>query len=227
LAAIKKLVFDESKITMSQLCDALNTNFEGHDELRQMLLEAPKFGNDDEYVDEQVAWVMRVFSEEVLKQKNTRGGHKLPAQLPMSAYIPYGRIIGALPSGRLAGEPLSDGISPTRGSDTKGPTAVLKSIGRIDNPKVAAGETLNMRLDPVIFDSEDGVRRLASLIRVFVDFKMNHVQFNVVSTATLKAAQREPEKYRDLVVKVAGYNAFFVELNKDLQNAIIARTQHR
>jgi formate C-acetyltransferase len=227
LAAIKKLVFDEKRISMDQLLDALEKNFEGCEELRRLLLKAPKYGNDEDYADEQVAWVMRVYSDEVLKQKNMRGGHMLSKQIPLSTFIPQGKVVGALPSGRLAGEPLSDGVSPTRGSDTRGPTAVIKSAGKINAAEVSRlGQTLNMRISPEVLKDRDGIKRLADLLRVFIDEKIHHIQINVVSSDTLRAAQREPDKYSDLVVKVAGYNAYFTTLPVSLQDAIIARTEH-
>jgi formate C-acetyltransferase len=226
LAAIKKLVFEEKKITMDQLCHALDKNFEGYEDIRKMCLEVTKFGNDDDYVDEQVAWVMHSLTEEAKKCKNARGGRKLVEQIPLSSYVPVGLGVGALPSGRLVGEPVSDGVSPTRGNDVQGPTAVLKSVGKINNAEVSFGSTVNMRIDPVVFEKEDGFKRLADLIRVAVDQKVDHIQINVVSSDTLIAAQKEPDKYRDLVVKVAGYNACFVDLYKELQDSIIARTEH-
>lgn len=226
LAAIKKLVFDDKKITMGQLCDALDSNFEGHDDIRKMCLEAPKFGNDDDYVDEQVAWVTHIVSEEAKKYKTLYGGRKLTVQVPMYGYVPAGRMVGALPFGRPAGEPLADGVSPTRGSDMNGPTAVLKSVGKVNNAEVSLSQSLNMRIDPVVFDKEDGVKRLADLIRSFVDQKVDHLQINVISSDTLRAAQEEPDKHKELTVKVAGYNARFVELHKELQDSIIARTEH-
>jgi formate C-acetyltransferase len=226
LAAIKKLVFDEKKITMDQLCDALEKNYEGYDDLRQMLLNAPKFGNDDDDADEQTAWVMHTFCQESIKLKNTRGGHKIPVHIPLSSYVRAGWAVGALPSGRLAGEPLSDSISPTQGSDVSGLTSVLKSVGKVDHAEVFAGITFNLRLDPLIFKDDYGFKRMADLIRTFVDQKIHHVQFNIVSSDTLKAAQKEPDKYKDLMVRVAGYVARFVELPKEVQDTIIARTVH-
>jgi formate C-acetyltransferase len=227
LAAIKKVVFDDKKITMAELCDALDNNFEGYEEIHKMCMEAPKFGNDDDYADEQIAWVSHLVATEAMKYKTTYGGTKYAYQVPMSSYVPQGRMIGALPSGRKSQEPISDGASPTIGTDLNGPTAVLKSMGKINNPELSLGQTLNMKLDPVVFESEDGIKRLADLIRVFVDQKVDHVQINVVSAKTLRAAQKEPEKYKDLVVKVAGYNARFVNLDKPVQDSIIARTEHR
>ena len=226
LAAIKKLVFDDKKITMDQLCQALDKNFAGYEDIRKMCLEAPKFGNDDDYVDEQVAWVTHIVNEEAKKYKSTYGGCTVVTEVPSGSFMTMGKLVGALPSGRLAGEPLCEAITPTVGSDVKGPTAILKSVGKLNNAEVSQGATLNMRLDPVVFEKEDGFKRLADLIRVFVDQKVEHIQINVVSSDTLRAAQREPEKYRDLTVKVAGYNALFVELYKELQDSIIARTEH-
>ncbi len=226
LTAIKKLVFEEKKITMDQLCDALDKNFEGYDDLRQMLLKAPKFGNDNDYADEQTAWVMHIFSQEAIKNKNTRGGHKIPVHIPLSSYVRAGAVVGALPSGRFAEEPLADSLAPTQGSDVSGPTAVFKSVGKIDHAEVFAGISFNMRLDPLIFKEDYGFKRMADLLRTFVDLRIHHVQFNVISSDTLKAAQKEPDKHRDLMVRVAGYVARFVELPKSVQDSIIARTVH-
>lgn len=226
LTAIRKLVFEEKTITMDQLCDALENNFEGYEDLRQMLLELPKFGNDNDYADEQTAWVMRTFSQEAIKHENTRGGHKIPVNIPLSSYVRGGWPIGALPSGRLAGEPLSDSIAPTIGSDVNGPTAVLNSVGKVDTAEVFAGVSFNMRLDPMIFEDDYGFKRMADLIRTFVDQKIHHIQFNVVSSDTLRAAQKEPDKYKDLMVRVAGYVARFIELPTKVQDTIIARTVH-
>jgi pyruvate-formate lyase len=225
LAAIRKLVFEDKTITMSELCDALDSNFEGHEQLQQMLERVPKFGNDDDNADEQVAWVLHQWVDEFTKMKNLRGGYCSPGGSPMFAYIPQGKTVGALPSGRRAGQPICDGSSPSAGRDQKGPTAVLKSMGKIDNIETTGGLILNMRLDPSVFEDGD-VSRLADLLRTFVDQKIYHIQINVVSTDTLKAAQEEPEKYRDLMVKVAGYNAFFTHLGKQFQDSIIARTAH-
>ncbi|MHA2037465.1 MAG: glycyl radical protein [Promethearchaeota archaeon] len=226
LTAIKKLVFEEKKITMDQLCDALEKNFEGYDDLRQMLLNVPKFGNNDDYADEQTVWVMHTFCQEAIKLKNTRGGHKIPVHIPLSNFVKGGWAVGALPSGRLAGEPLSDSIAPTQGSDVNGLTSVLKSVGKVDHAEVFAGISYNARLDPLIFKDEYGFKLMADLIRTFVDQKILHVQFNIVSSDTLKAAQKEPDKYKDLMVRVAGYVARFAELPKTVQDTIIARTVH-
>ena len=144
----------------------------------------------------------------------------------MAAYVPEGKVVGALPSGRLAWEPLADATSPSSGNDRNGPTAILKSMGKVDNVEILGGTPLNMRIDPAVFKDKNGVKRLADLVRTFVDQKICHVQVNVVSSDTLREAQKEPEKHRDLTVKVAGYNAFFTQLTKELQDSIIARTEH-
>jgi len=226
LTAIKKLVFEDKRITMDQLCEALDNNFEGYDEIRRMLLKAPKFGNDDDYADEQKAWVSHVFAVETAKQKNSRGGRTTPYAGDMASYVPFGNVVGALPSGRLSREPLGDAFSPCAGCDLKGPTAVLKSMGKVDHVEYYGGTILNMRMDPAIFEKEDGIKRLVDFIRSFLDQKVFHMQINVVSSDTLKAAQEEPDDYRDLLVKVAGYSAYFVQLGKSLQDGIIARTEH-
>ena len=226
LAAIKQLVFDEKRITMDRLCKALESDFVGFEDVHKMCLEAPKFGNDDDYVDEQVAWVTHLVAAEARKYKTTYGGTKFVVQVPLSSFVPLGLMVGALPSGRLAGAPVSDGVSPTCGTDVRGPTAILKSVGKINNAEVSLSQTLNMRLDPVVFETDDGFKRMCDLIRVFVDQKVDHIQINVVSSDTLIAAQKTPEQHKDLVVKVAGYNARFVDLHKELQDSIIARTEH-
>jgi|TARA_B100001971_G_scaffold162172_1_gene152412 formate C-acetyltransferase len=227
LAAIKRLVFDDKKITMDQLCQALDSNFDGHADIRRMCQDAPKFGNDDDYVDEQVAWVTHIVTEEAKKYKTTYGGRKLTVMVPMYGYVPAGIGVGALPFGRLAGEPLADGVSPTQGTEMDGPTAVLKSVGKVNNAAVSLSQTLNMRVEPSLFDQDDGYKRLADLIRVFVDQKVDHLQINVVSSETLRAAQEDPDAHKELTVKVAGYNARFIELHKELQDSIIARTEQR
>jgi len=226
LAAIKKLVFDDKKITMAELCDALDANFKGYEHIRKMCQEVPKFGNDDDYADKQTAWVTHIWASEFQKIKNLRGGYCSPGGSPMAGYVPAGKAVGALPSGRLAGEPVAPAACPGTGNDRSGVTAVLKSMGKLDNVEVLSGLALTSRISPAVFKSEDGFKRMADLMRTFVDQKIFHVQFNVVSSDTLRAAQREPEKYRDLTVKVAGYNAFFTQLYKELQDTIIARTEH-
>jgi len=228
LAAIKTLVFDDRKMTMAQLSEALDNNFDGYEDIHKWCLEAPKFGNDDDAADDQVAWVIHVVAEEAGKHTNVYGGRNCAYHIPWAGFIPAGQATGALPSGRKSGEPLADGISPYMGTDLNGPTSVLKSVGKINNAGDATlGQSLNIKIDPTVFETQDGFKRLADLIRAFVDQKVDHVQINVTSVETLRAAQQEPEKYRDLTVKVAGYNARFVTIHKELQDQVIARTEHR
>ena len=144
----------------------------------------------------------------------------------MAAYIPEGKMVGALPSGRLAGEPLAPAASPCIGKDVNGITSVLKSMGKVDGTEILAGLSLSSRLDPAIFQHRDGIKRMANLLRTFIDQKIFHLQLNIISNDTLRDAQKEPEKYKDLMVKVAGYNAYFTQLGIPLQDSIIARTEH-
>lgn len=226
LAAIKRLVFDEKKITMEQLCDALDANFEGHEDIRRMCQKVPKFGNDDDYVDEQKAWVVHQWASEFQKLTNLRGGYGCPGGSSMDAYVPAGKAVGALPSGRLSREPLAPAGSPSTGKDVNGITAVLNSMGKVDGTEVLAGLSLSSRIDPAVFKTNDGMKRMADMLRTFVDQNIFHLQLNVVSSETLMAAQEKPEDHRDLMVKVAGYNAYFTRLGKELQDTIIARTEH-
>ncbi len=226
LAAIKRLVFDDKKITMNQLCQALEKNFKDYDDISRMCVDAPKYGNDDDCADEQVAWVTHIVNEEAKKYKSTYGGCTVVTEVPSASYVALGKIVGALPSGRNAGAPLCEAASPTVGSALNGPTAILKSAGKVNNAEMNQGQSLNMRLNSTIFERDEGFKRLADFIRIFVDQKVDHIQINVVHSDTLRAAQQEPEKYKDLTVKVAGYNARFVTLHKELQDTIIARTEH-
>jgi pyruvate-formate lyase len=227
LTAVRKLVYEERKVSMEELCEALEHNFEGKESLQKILHKAPKFGNNDDYADEQVAWVSHIFAEEVGMELNTRGGHAVPMGAPMQYYLTGGKVVGALPSGRKAWEPLSDAWSPSAGCDLNGPTAILSSMGKIDNAELSAGVTLNVRLDPVIFRMRDGLNRFVQFIRAFADQGIYQIQFNIVNTETLLQAQKEPEKYKDLMVKVAGYSDYFTRLWKPLQDNIIARTEHQ
>jgi formate C-acetyltransferase len=226
LTAIRKLVFDDKKMDMGQLCDALDANFEGYEDIHRMCLDSPKFGNDDDYADEQEAWVLHEWVSEFSKMKNMRDGYCSPGGSSMSSYVPEGKRIGALPSGRSAGRPLAEANSPSQGQALEGPTAILKSMGKADNTEILGGTPLNIRIEPGIFKDSSGIKRLADFLRVFVDQKIFHLQINVVSSDILQEAQQEPEKHRGLSVKVAGYNAFFTQLDKELQDTIIARTEH-
>jgi formate C-acetyltransferase len=226
LAALRKLVFEEKKISMDDLCRALAADFTGYDDLRRLLCAAPKFGNDSDAADDQAAWVSHLFAEAVARQKDTRGGHAVPMGAPLQYYMFGGWAVGALPSGRKAWQPLADAWSPCAGCDVHGPTAILSSMAKIDAAELTAGVTLNLRFDPEIFRSRDGMTRFVTFLRAFADQGIFQVQLNIIDTETLRRAQKQPEQYRDLVVKVAGYSAYFTQLIKPLQEGLIARTQH-
>ncbi len=228
LAAIKKLVFDEKRITKERLLEGLRTNFSGDEPLRLTLLNhAPKYGNDVEWVDEIAHKWVRYFNEKLKNYRNIRGGPYHTGLYTVSAHVPMGQNVGATPDGRFAKEPLADGgMSPVYGRDIKGPTAVLKSVSRIDSTLGSNGTLLNMKFLPEFFNTEAGIDKFAQFLRTFVNLKISHIQFNVLRKEDLFAAKREPEKYRGLTVRVAGYTAYFTELADDLQNEIIARTSY-
>ena len=190
-----------------------------------MLLGAPKYGNDNDYADQMMACAVHEWATEVRKHRNLYGGYALPGLQSLFFCVPYGREVGALPSGRLAGESLSNGGSPCNGAPSEGPTAILNSLSKVDCLECNLGIVLNLRLNPDAFKTRDGFRKVASLVRGIIDKKVMHIQFNVVSSDTLRAAQREPDKYKDLVVRVAGYCAYFVNLPRGMQEEIITRTE--
>ncbi|MEM4482244.1 MAG: pyruvate formate lyase family protein, partial [Desulfurococcaceae archaeon] len=226
LAAIKKLVFDEKKITLKQLKEALAANWQGYEEIRKMCLEAPKYGNDDDYVDSIAVDLYNFYADEVYKYKTINGGKWVPGGVSISSMWAGGAITGATPDGRFAGEVLADGsMSPMRGRDINGPTAVIRSASKINQSRFAS-TLLNMKFHPSSLSSTEDLRKLAFLIKTYFKLGGKHIQFNVVSRETLIEAQKHPENYRDLVVRVAGYSAYFVELAKPVQDEIIARTEH-
>ena len=228
LAAIKNLVFEEKKITMAQLIEALQCNFEGKEFIRQMLLHAPKYGNNDPYTDV----IGRALDEEALKYTKAYskelGVHLDLRLVPFTSHVPFGKVVSATPNGRKAYTPLSDGSSASHGSDTNGPTAILLSNYKTKNYnyRERAARLLNIKLSPSCVAGKEGTQKLVSFIRTWNDLKLWHLQFNIVNKETLLAAQKDPDKYRGLLVRVAGYSAYFVDLSPDLQNDIIARTEH-
>jgi len=236
LAAIKKLVFEEKKLTTTQLWNALMTNFDGEEgeKIRLMLLnDAPKYGNDNDYVDLLTRESYQVYIEEIANHRNTRynrgpiGGGYFPGTSSISANVPQGSQLCATPNGRKKGEPLAEGCSPSHGVDVNGPTAVFKSVSKLPTLKLNGGVLLNQKLTPSSLEKERDVRKLILLLRTFFDdLKGYHVQYNVVSRDVLLDAQKHPEKHRDLIVRVAGYSAFFNVLSLDTQNDIIGRTEH-
>ncbi len=226
LTAIKKLVFDEKAITAKELKDALDSNFKDKEDMRQMLINrVPKFGNDIEEVDELTREGALVYCREVEKYSNPRGGRFQPGLYPVSANVPMGAGTGATPDGRMAGTPLADGVSPVSGRDSTGPTAAVNSVAHLDHFIASNGTLLNQKFHPSALEGESGLRNLSSLVRSFFDQKGLHVQFNVIGREKLLDAQENPGKYRDLVVRVAGYSAHFTSLDRSIQDDIIARTE--
>ena len=239
LAAVKKVVFDEKKLTGSQLKHALETNYGDMEttptgpEIQRMMLDAPKYGNDDDYVDDIMVDYFRFICEETAKYHTPRygkgpiGGTWQPSTSSVSSNVPMGEFVGATPDGRKDGEALADTSSPTHGTDTHGITASLKSVGKLPTILVSGGQLLNIKVMPASLEPGMPVRKLAHVIRTyFSDFKGMHVQINCVSAETLRAAQADPSEYKDLMVRVAGYSALFTPLDKALQDDIIERTQH-
>ena len=228
MVAIKKLVYDDKKIEKGLLLEALRSNFRGEEPLRLILLNhAPKYGNDIEWVDEIAHKWVRHFSERLKDYKNIRGGRYHAGLYTVSAHVPMGQNVGATPDGRFAKEPLADGgMSPVYGRDVKGPTAVLKSVSRIDSMLGSNGTLLNMKFLPEFFNTDSGIEKFVQFLKVFVKLRISHIQFNVIRKEDLLAAKENPEKYRGLTVRVAGYTAYFTELADDLQNEIIARTSY-
>ena len=227
LAVIRKLVFEEKRVTMEELLDALSNNFEGQEKLRgQFLHHVPKFGNDEDEADGIANEVVQFCNEEVMKYKNIFGGQAQAGIIAVTAGIPFGKVVGALPSGRKAGQPLADNASPSPGNDKKGPTAILRSVAKLDVARLRNGTLLNLRLSPRAVSTPEGLHKMANFIRGLCDIGCWHIQFNVVDTAVLRDAQQHPEKYTDLLVRVAGYSAYFTQLHKEVQEDIIRRTEH-
>ena len=228
LAVIKKLVFEEKKITMVELLEVLKVNFQGQEKLRQILInKVPKYGNDDDYVDSLARRVSVLYGKEVEKYHNPRGGQFQPGLYSVSINVPMGKHVGATPDGRKAHTPISDGVSPVHGLDVHGPTATCKSVSKLKHILFSNGTLLNLKFHPENLGSSEGMIKLVFLIESFFNLGGMHIQFNVVSADTLRKAQKYPEKYRSLVVRVAGYSAYFTELYQDLQDDIIVRTEHR
>jgi len=224
LTAIKYHVFDKHSITMSDLLMALSQNFTGYEKLRyDLIYNTPKWGNDDDYADDNARRVFEMFYKAVDGRPTVRGGTYRINMLPTTSHVYFGSVINAMPDGRKAKEPLSEGISPVQGADTKGPTAVLRSASRIDHLRTG-GTLLNMKFNPSFFENVENTSKIRSLIRGYFRMDGHHIQFNVVSADTLHDAQKHPEKHRDLIVRVAGYSDYFNDLGMDLQNEIIKRT---
>ncbi len=227
LTALKHHVYDKGNISLSDFVNALDENFVNHSDFRfRLIYDTPKYGNDNDVADLHAVSVFELFYKAVNNRPTTLGGRFRINMLPTTSHVYFGSVIGATPDGRLAGEPLSEGISPVQGRDVKGPTAVLKSASKFDHLKTG-GTLLNQKFTPDFFNSEESISKLGSLVRTYFKRMGHHIQFNVVSAATLRAAQKQPHKYQDLIVRVAGYSDYFNDLGMDLQNEIIARTEHK
>jgi len=227
LTALKFHVFDKKNISMEKFLEMLACNFEGFEEWRQILInKTPKYGNDDDYADNLLRQVFEIYYQAINGRPNLKGGTYRINLLPTTVHVYFGKKTGATPDGRKAHEPLSEGVSPVQGADRRGPTAVIKSVAKIDHLRTG-GTLLNQKFTPQLLASEEGLRNLANLIRTYFRLDGHHIQLNVVTAETLRDAQRHPEKYRDLIVRVAGFSDYFVDLSKELQDEIIRRTEHQ
>lgn len=226
LTAIKKLCFDEKAISLPELKDIIDKDFEGAEEIRQMLINrAPKYGNDDDYADDIAVESANIYCREVNKYHNPRGGQFQPGLYPASANVPFGGVCGATPDGRKKGTPLADGVSPIGGFDISGPTATVNSVAKLDHEVTSNGTLLNQKFHPNAVKGEEGLRNLIAITETYFKNGGFHVQYNVIDRNTLLEAQKKPDDYQSLVVRVAGYSAFFTALDKSLQDDIISRTE--
>ena len=223
---LKKHVFEEKRYTMEEILKACSNNFDGEEVMRQYIRNhTPFFGNDDEYADSIAVRVYEDLVKAIEGRPNTRGGKTCLNMLSTTCHNYFGSVCGATPNGRLAHFAISDGTSPAHGSDRHGPTAVIKSLGKLDQTK-SGGTLLNVRFVPTLLKREEDMKKMASLIRTYFKFGGHHIQFNIVDTKTLHDAQKHPEDYRDLLVRVAGYSDYFNDMTEQLQNEIIARTEN-
>jgi trans-4-hydroxy-L-proline dehydratase len=226
LTAIKKHVFDDEAISLPSLVQVLNADFVNHESFRYSLLfETPKYGNDDDYSDDCLRQLFEIYYDAVNGKPNARGGVHRVNLLPTTCHVYFGSVTGATPDGRLSGVPVSEGISPVQGADRNGPTAVVRSAAKIDHLRTG-GTLLNQKFAPSFFEGNEAIAKLTSLVRSYFRLDGHHIQFNVVNAETLRKAQKNPEKYRDLIVRVAGYSDYFNDLGESLQNEIIERTAH-
>ena len=226
LTAIKYHVFDKKDMTMDELLTAVSADFKGYEDLREELVyNTPKYGNDNDEADDNLRLVFETYFNAVDGRPNTKGGHFRINLLPTTSHVYFGKLTGATTDGRKSGVPLSEGISPVQGSDVKGPTAVIKSAAKIDHLRTG-GTLLNQKFTPQLLEDDEGITKMVHLIRSYFKMDGHHIQFNVVTAETLKKAKKEPEKYRDLIVRVAGYSDYFVDLTEELQDEIIRRTEH-
>jgi pyruvate formate-lyase/glycerol dehydratase family glycyl radical enzyme len=226
LTSIRYNIYDNKKISWKELTTALEEDFSGHESLQyELIYNTPKFGNDEDYADQQAVTVFEIFYDSINGRPNTRGGVHRINMLPTTSHVYFGSVTGASSDGRNASMPLSEGISPSQGADHNGPTSVIKSASKIDHLRTG-GTLLNQKFSPSFFEDEESYEKLTALIRSYFSLDGHHIQFNVVNVETLRDAQKNPERYRDLIVRVAGYSDYFNDLGEDLQNEIINRTEH-
>jgi formate C-acetyltransferase len=227
VTALEHHVFDRKTLTMDELLQSLDADFAGRERVRQLLWnKTPKLGNDDDYADGVMVRLFDAYFDAIDGRPNTKGGHYRINLLPTTVHVYFGSVVGATPDGRRAAAPLSEGISPVQGADRHGPTAVLKSMAKMDHVRTG-GTLLNQKLTPALLAGDEGLDRLVQLVRTYFRLDGHHVQFNVVDAATLRAAQEHPDQHRDLIVRVAGYSDYFCDLSRALQDEIIARTEHQ
>lgn len=226
LTSIRYNIFDNKNFGWEELTKALDADFCGYEQVQyEMIYNTPKFGNDDDYADQQAVAVFEIYYDAVNGRPTSRGGVHRINLLPTTSHVYFGSVIGATPDGRKAHLPLSEGISPSQGVDRNGPTSVIKSASKIDHLRTG-GTLLNQKFSPSFFEDEDSYDNLTALIRSYFSLGGHHIQFNVVNAETLKDARKHPELYGDLIVRVAGYSDYFNDLGEDLQNEIINRTEH-
>jgi len=226
MTSLKYNVFDQRNINMDDLLRAITDDFSGHESMRNQLVNStPKYGNDDDYADQVMRQVFEAYFSAIDGRPNTRGGQYRINLLPTTVHIYFGSVTGASPDGRKAYTPLSEGISPVQGADRHGPTAALLSAAKMDHVRTG-GTLLNQKLSPKLLSETDGINKFVKLLRTYFALDGHHVQYNVVDADTLHAAQLDPDSYRDLIVRVAGYSDYFCDLSKALQDEIIARTEH-
>ena len=225
LMAIKKLCFDDNTVTLHEMYDALQANWEGYEDLRQIIInDIPHYGNDNSEADEFAVWALGTFADYLSELKGPRGYYSA-GTFTMTSHMFFGAMLGATPDGRKTGEPIADAISPRQGFDKNGPTAYLRSASKLPHVDLSNGDQLNIRFSPASVRGDDGTEKLRHMIETYFDLGGMQVQFNVVGTEELRVAQKKPLEYKDLIVRIAGFSTYFVTLNEKLQNDFITRTE--
>lgn len=226
LSTLKKHVFEDKNFSMDKILTAVANNFEGEELMRQNIInKTPFFGNDDDYADDIALRVYDDLFKAIDGKPNIKGESFHLNMLSTTCHIYFGKVMGATPNGRLAHKSISDGTSPSHGCDTKGPSAVIRSLTKLDHTR-SGGTLLNQRFLPSLLKRDEDIKKLGQLIRSYFTLGGHHIQFNIVDTATLKAAQKNPEEYKDLLVRMAGYSDYFNDMNDDLQQEVIDRTEN-